>query len=59
MPKNHESKLFIVRTIYTSGKIKHQVNRTRKAARDLAETKRAQRNVRFSTVLPATWGPDA
>lgn len=59
MAKGHESKLFITETTYASGTVRRHVHRTRAVARTFAGKQRAKRNVRRSTVVPATWGPDA
>ena len=59
MPKGHESKLFITRTMYRSTAFRYHVHRTRKAARNFAAIQRARKTVSACAVLPATWGPDA
>lgn len=59
MPKGHESKLFIVQTTYTSGRVVHRVMRTRAKARRLHKDQAAKRNVAHVRIVPATWGPDA
>ena len=59
MATNHESKLFITRTMYQSTALRYHVHRTRKAARDFAAIQRGRKTVNACTILPATWGPDA
>lgn len=57
MPKNHESKLYIVEVAYARI-VRYFVFRTRLAARVFAKEQNAKKSVWSTRIVPAKWGPD-